>query len=213
VKTILALIAMLSAGQGATALAGEPPAPASPTAIVAYHDSGEWDADITRAVRRAKRILRRHADDFDRPAVVFDVDDTSLSNYECLKAVDFDRTGAGCGADGDLPAIPQTLDLYRWARGRGVTVLFVTGRSDELRAVTRSNLRSEGYSGRLRLRMRPEDQPRRLRDGWKARTRRAIQRRGHRIVVNLGDQLSDLDGGSALRRIKLPNPMYVIEKA
>jgi hypothetical protein len=41
----------------------------------------------------------------------------------------------------------------------------------------------------------------------------AITRRGYRIVVNLGDQRSDLDGGYALRAIKLPNPMYVIRTA
>ena len=62
-------------------------------------------------------------------------------------------------------------------------------------------------------RLRPDDQPASRRDGWKARTRRAIERRGYRIVVNVGDQRSDLDGGHALRRFKLPNPMYVIETA
>jgi predicted secreted acid phosphatase len=214
VKTILALIAMLaSAGQGATALAGEPPAPASPEAIVAYHDSGEWSADTTRAANRAARVVRRRADDFARPAMVLDVDDTSLSSYECLKAVDFDRSAVDCADGGDLPAVPQTLELYRFARERGVTVFFITGRREEARSVTRSNLREAGYTGRLRLRLRPDDQPRRLRDGWKARTRRAIQRRGFRIIVNVGDQHSDLDGGRALRRVKLPNPMYVIATA
>ena len=33
------------------------------------------------------------------------------------------------------------------------------------------------------------------------------------VRVNLGDQRSDFDGGHALRSIKLPNPMYRIEKA
>jgi hypothetical protein len=38
--------------------------------------------------------------------------------------------------------------------------------------------------------------------------RRTITRRGYRILANLGDQLSDLTGGYAERRYKLPNPMY-----
>jgi HAD superfamily, subfamily IIIB (Acid phosphatase) len=73
--------------------------------------------------------------------------------------------------------------------------------------------------GGLALAGEPKDSTRaeagcgRRRDGWKARTRRAIERRGHRIVVNVGDQRSDLDQGHALRAIKLPNPMYVIETA
>jgi acid phosphatase len=214
VKTILALIATLvSAGQGATALAGEPPAPASPEAIVAYHDSGEWAADTTRAANRAKRVVRRRADEVARPAMVLDIDDTSLSSYECLEAVGFDRSAADCAGGGDMPAVPQTLELYRFARERGVTVFFITGRRTRLGDVTGANLHEAGYAGRLRLRLRPDHQPRRLRDGWKARTRRALQRRGYRIVVNVGDQRSDLDGGRALRAIKLPNPMYVIATA
>jgi predicted secreted acid phosphatase len=206
------VLAAIAIALAAGALAGEPPAPASPEDIVAYRDSGEWAADTTRIVRRARRVLERHLDDR-RPAVVLDVDDTSLSNYECLRAHGFQRSGSGCGEDGELPAIPQTLRLYRYARAHGVTVFFVTGRSETARAVTLANLRRAGYTGRRRLRMRPAGQPAPRRDGWKARVRRSIGRRGYRVVVNLGDQRSDLDGGHAVRAFKLPNPMYVIEAA
>jgi predicted secreted acid phosphatase len=193
----------------AAAHSDEPKAPAPPDEIVAYHDSGEWDADTSRQVRRARRFLSRHLDDR-RPAIVLDIDDTSLSNYECLKQVDFDRAAADCA---DLPAIPQTLRLYRYARRHGVTVFFITGRRERGREDTMDNLKAEGYTRWRGLRMRPDDQPLSRKDGWKARTRRAIERRGYRIVVNVGDQRSDLDGGRALRRFKLPNPMYVIETA
>jgi predicted secreted acid phosphatase len=199
---IAALIAVATA-----APADEPKAPAPPDEIIAYHDSGEWEADTTRQVRRARRVLTRHLDD-DRPAIVLDIDDTSLSNYDCLKAVDFDRAAADCA---DLPAIPQTLRLYRYARAHDVRVFFITGRRERAREDTVDNLKAEGYTRWEGLRMRPDDQPASRRDGWKARTRRAIERRGYRIVVNLGDQRSDLDGSA--RRFKLPNPMYVIETA
>ncbi|HEX3434983.1 MAG TPA: HAD family acid phosphatase [Solirubrobacteraceae bacterium] len=33
---------------------------------------------------------------------------------------------------------------------------------------------------------------------------------GYRIIVNVGDQQSDLDGGFAQRAFKLPNPFYFI---
>jgi predicted secreted acid phosphatase len=201
---IAALIAVATA-----APADEPKAPAPPAEIIAYHDSGEWQADTTPQVRRARRVLTRHLDDR-RPAIVLDIDDTSLSNYDCLKAVDFDRAAADCA---DLPAIPQTLRLYRYARAHDVRVFFITGRRERAREDTVDNLNAEGYTRWKGLRMRPDDQPASRRDGWKARTRRAIERRGYRIVVNLGDQRSDLDGGHALRRFKLPNPMYVIETA
>jgi predicted secreted acid phosphatase len=202
------LIATLIAAATATT-ADEPKAPASPEEVIAYHDSGEWEADTTRQIRRARRVLRRHLDDR-RPAIVLDIDDTSLSNYDCLKEVDFDRAAADCA---DLPAIPQTLRFYRYARRQGVKVFFVTGRRERARADTVDNLKAEGYKRWMGLRMRPDEQPLSRKDGWKARTRGAIERRGFRIVVNLGDQRSDLDGGHARRGFKLPNPMYVIEDA
>lgn len=191
---------------------GEPKAPASPDEIIAYHDSGEWRADTARATRRARHFLARHVDDR-HPAIVLDVDDTSLSTYACLKAVDFDRAAADCVSGADLPAIPQTLRLYRYARRHHVTVFFVTGRRAKARSATVTNLRRAGYSGKLRLKLRPNRERAGTHDGWKARTRRAIARRGYRIVVNVGDQRSDLDGGRALRTFKLPNPMYVIPTA
>jgi hypothetical protein len=120
------------------------------------------------------------------------------------------RGAADCS---DLPAIPQTLSLYRYARRHGVTVFFITGRRERAREDTVDNLKAEGYKRWKGLRMRPDDQPLRRKDGWKARMRRNIQRRGYRIVVNVGDQRSDLDAGHALRRFKLPNPMYVIQTA
>jgi predicted secreted acid phosphatase len=208
----LALAVMAFAGAAA---GDEPKAPATPEEIVAYHDSGEWERDTSRVVRRARRFLRRRLDDRTgrRSAVVLDVDDTSLSSYECLKAVDFDRAAADCASGADMPAIAQTLALYRFARRRHVAVFFVTGRRERLRAATAANLRDAGFAGRWRLRMRPNRERPRTHDGWKARTRRAIARRGHRIVINVGDQRSDLTGGHALRGFTLPNPMYVIPSA
>jgi predicted secreted acid phosphatase len=189
-----------------------PPAPAPPAAIVAYHDSGEWSHDITTVIRRAKRQLRAHLSDR-HPAIVLDVDDTSLSSYRCRKAVHFERGKADCAGSGKMPAIPQTRSLYRFAVRHHVRVFFITGRRTSIRSTTIANLHRAGYAGRLHIKLRPVDQAADDRDGWKARTRGRIVKRGYRIVANVGDQRSDLDGGSALRGFKLPNPMYVIPTA
>jgi acid phosphatase len=190
--------------------ASEPKAPATPEEIVAYHDSGEWRADTTRAITKARHVLARHLSDA-HPAIVLDIDDTSLSNYRCFKAANFEHGAADCGAT--LPAIPQTRGLYRYARRHHVTVFFITGRREKARRTTRTNLRRAGYKGTLLLKLRPNREPAGTHDGWKARTRARIGRRGYRIVVNVGDQRSDLSGGHALRAFKLPNPMYVIPTA
>jgi hypothetical protein len=212
VKTIFAMIAfLLSGGQSAFA-AGPPPAPATPEEIVAYHDSGEWSDDISRVIRRARRHLSAHLSE-KRPAIVLDVDDTSLSSYRCLKKVDFKRSQSDCAGPGNMPAIGQTRSLYRYARRHHVTVFFITGRRESIRATTIANLHRAGYAGRLHVRLRPNRERPGTHDGWKARTRAAIVDRGYRIIANVGDQRSDLDGGSALRTFKLPNPMYVIPTA
>jgi predicted secreted acid phosphatase len=213
VKTIFAMIAfLLSGGQSALAAAAPPDAPASPQAIVAYHDSGRWDADISAVIRRTKRHLRAHLSD-PHPAIVLDVDDTSLSSYRCMKAVNFDRAKSDCVGLGRMPAIRQTRSLYRYAIRHHVRVFFITGRRTSSRAITIANLHRAGYSGRLRVKLRPVNEVPGTHDGWKARTRARIVNRGYRIVANVGDQRSDLDGGSALRTFKLPNPMYVIPTA
>jgi len=197
--------------------ADEPPAPADPEEIIAYHDSGEWDRDTSRVIRRARRFLERRRGERSgrRAAIVLDIDDTSLSTYDCLKRFDFNRRASdgSCAEAAALPAIPQTLELFRYAREHHVAVFFLTGRRERLRGPTVANLRAEGFTGRWRLMMRPNRERPGTHDGFKARTRRKIRRRGNRIVINVGDQRSDLRGGHALRAFKLPNPMYVIRSA
>jgi predicted secreted acid phosphatase len=210
-KTIFALISFLL--YGGNAIAATPPkAPASPAEIVAYHDSGEWAADTSRVIRRARRHLAAHLSE-PRPAIVLDVDDTSLSSYRCLKKVNFKRSKADCSGNGTMPAIKQTRSLYRYARRHHVTVFFITGRREVMRDTTIANLHRAGYQGRIRIKLRPDQEAPGTHDGWKARTRARIVDRGYRIVANVGDQRSDLDGGHALRAFKLPNPMYVIRTA
>jgi predicted secreted acid phosphatase len=184
----------------------EPPAPAAPAAIVAYHDSGAWARDTATVVTSAQRYVVRHRGG--RPALVLDVDDTALSTYACLKRAGFDRAAAAC-AQRRLPAVRPVRALYRRARQLGVTVFFVTRRREDLRAVTRRNLHAAGYAGRLRIRLAPVGGTSAAHRRFKARERARIERAGYRIVASLGDQRSDLTGGSAERTFKLPNPMYL----
>jgi acid phosphatase len=209
-----ALVLFAAALIPASAGAEEPEAPASPAEIREYRESGEWGRDLRAQIAAARAFLDERVDDgLDGAALVLDVDDTSLSNYRCLRRTDFEERGR-CGSQRrDLPAIRATRSLFLHARSRDVAVFFITGRRESARRNTIANLRARGYAGTWRLRMRPNAQPDSRRDGWKARTRRRIERRGYTIVANVGDQLSDLDGGHALRTFKLPNPMYSIGDA
>ena len=45
---------------------------------------------------------------------------------------------------------------------------------------------------------------------FKAPERRKLTERGYTILLSMGDQQSDLDGGFAERTFKLPNPVYFL---
>ena len=192
--------------------AKEPTAPATPAEIVAYHDSGEWNADTGRQIRAAKNFIRRwlanhHGARRGRPAIVLDIDDTSLSLYECAKARNF-VVPVACAVQPTLPPIWQTLSLYYLAHRRGVSVFFITGRADALRALTLPQLTAGGYSFPNALFTRPSTDHNTTVVPYKSGIRKALTQLGFTILANVGDQQSDLSGGYALRSYKLPNPMY-----
>ena len=199
--------------------------------IRAYHDSGRFAADLNQIAGRAQRDLRtqlkrlkynrtkgaykkcKHKRGKRRckrvnPALVLDIDDTALSRYAHLDAVDFDYSGVVLGVvEADSPPIQPTLDLYRFAIKRDVNVFFITGIPPELRAGTEKNLQDAGYSQWNDVSMKPTGVPV---VEFKSGERKRIQDQGFRILVNLGDQESDLDGGHAKKAFKVPNPMYFI---
>jgi predicted secreted acid phosphatase len=211
VRFVTVLLAILSLS-AAVALAREPKPPAEPQDIVEYHDSGEWGRAIAKQAQRARTFVRgwlaRHPKPRSRrPAVVLDIDDTALSLYACGKARNFEGVSI-CAVETDLPAIRPVRSFARYAQRRGVALVFITGRPEGLRQITRTALRSAGYRGWKRLVLRPADDHATSMVPYKSGARRALTRAGYRILANLGDQRSDLKGGWSLRSYKLPNPMY-----
>jgi predicted secreted acid phosphatase len=206
VLVLAALVAVSVAG------AKEPKQPATPAQIVAYHDSGQWDRTISKRIHSAKRFIRKwlraHRRAKRKPAAVLDIDDTSVSLYECAKAVNFGPATLACAVTPPPPVIPQTLSFYRFAQRRGVRVFFITGRPESLRALTQAHLNTVGYTGNPTVYLKPPTYTDPSVIPYKAGARRDITRKGYRILVNIGDQRSDLKGGYALRKYKLPNPMY-----
>jgi HAD superfamily, subfamily IIIB (Acid phosphatase) len=144
-----------------------------------------------------------------KPAIVLDIDETSLSNYSGLLASGFSAVGTVVpAATGQGTAIAPVLDLYRDARNRGVAVFFITGRPSAIKSVSEDNLKNVGYDrGWEGTFFKPGDQGT---EAFKAGTRADIEKQGYEILANVGDQESDLDGGHADRAFKLPNPFYFI---
>lgn len=169
-------------------------------------------AGQTRVLYRRVRTCRRVKPDAPagKPAIVLDIDETSLSNYQALAATGF-VGGAGTAlatVTGTGTAIKPVLDLYRFARSRDVAVFLVTGRPAAVNGPTEANLKAAGYDqGWVRIDNKPSDM---TTAAFKSGARAKIEREGYTIIANVGDQDSDLTGGHAERAFKLPNPFYFI---
>jgi hypothetical protein len=58
--------------------------------------------------------------------------------------------------------------------------------------------------------MKPDDYHENSVIPFKSGARKEIEEKGHTIIVNVGDQYSDLAGGYSERVFKLPDPFYYI---
>lgn len=183
------------------------------SALKDYHDSGAYARDIQAVDKQARRFVLRRAAATRKPALVLDIDETSLSNYKYISQSNFSGTLGALAlgvANADDPPIKPTLNLFNAARQHGIAVFFITGRPDNIpgvRSQTVANLHSAGYDGWAGLSLNPGGL---ATVPYKSGERAKIEQQGYRIVANVGDQDSDLQGGHADRAFKLPNPFYFI---
>jgi hypothetical protein len=142
--------------------------------------------------------------------IVLDIDETSLFNAPCLEPVDWALSGVAiCAVEARGIATP-VVRLYRLARRKHVTVAFITGRPDGIAAVTRQNLQAKGFDRGYKLVLVPAGYTQDSLVPYKSGARATFERQGYTILENVGDQQSDLAGGHARHRYKLPNPVYII---
>ncbi|MGA2740905.1 MAG: HAD family acid phosphatase [Bryobacteraceae bacterium] len=190
--------------------------------LVRYHDYGEYDYRIRQIANAARDYLQARVKDKrqgERLAAVFDIDETALSNWRNMLDCGF------CSYSAQLrlypppatdPPIVPVLELYKFAKENGVAVFFVTGRQEKQRAATEKNLENARYPAHDNLRERSgllmqSDGNTDPASVFKPRDRQLIEDEGYRIVLNIGDQASDLTGCCAERVFKLPNPFYLIK--
>jgi acid phosphatase len=191
--------------------------------IYFYICSGAYDSDLNKVLAAARAYVEQRAAQVEKPAIVLDIDETSLSNLPLEMIDDFAFIkGIDCTPDLQRPcgfgswvalakakAIDGTLALYKVAKQHGAAVFFITGRHESVRAATEKNLKAAGYETWDGLTLRPSSDNRTVAQ-YKSEAREKIAEQGYTIIVNAGDQNSDLAGGYAERAYKLPNPMYYI---
>ncbi len=174
----------------------------------------DLDAQWVRAEAALDRVLATKKEG-EKLAIVLDIDETSLTNYCEMKHEDYGYIGPMFNewlvSPESAMAIPGALRLFNKARAAGVDVFFITGRPDELRHSTESNLTAAGYKGWKGLALRTGPQKTMSTIEYKSQERQKIAADGYRIVMSVGDQWSDLKGtAKAEISVKLPNPFYYL---
>ncbi|MGW7519109.1 HAD family acid phosphatase [Streptomyces sp. NPDC054796] len=195
---------------------------ASPDSSYAHQARGiaaEARRDLKKALAKEHESKRTK-----RPAVVVDVDDTTLLTYNFERRIGYHFTEEAQDEylrTTDMDPVFGMPKLLNWAREKGVTVFYVTGRAEHQRAWSMRNLKNAGYDApadKAHFFLKDEkNPPDYLECGadcttveYKSGTRAHIESRGYDILGNFGDQFSDLRGGHAEKTYKLPNPMYYL---
>jgi predicted secreted acid phosphatase len=211
-RMTLALVAAAAAAipVAATATAKEPAAPAPPEQIIQYYEGGEYNADLKKTTDAATKSLKSQlAKKPKKPAIVFDIDDTLESTYRCAKAKNFDRNAISlCQAQNDQDPIARVWTLLKYAQKKKVALFIITARPVGIEPGTKQKLKEDGLKGKYTLVMRPNADFGKPAQPFKTGERKKIQKKGYKILVNIGDQKSDIDGGASVKKFKVPNPMY-----
>ncbi|HAT1771433.1 TPA: acid phosphatase [Legionella pneumophila] len=184
-----------------------------------YYDSGLYHHELERTIKLAEKyinqeyLINKNSKNPQKLAIILDIDETSLSNYE--KMVKRDFTGSKEQIHKEIlaansPAIQPMLTLYKNALKRGIKVFFVTGRQESERDATRTNLINAGYTKWSGLYLRPNSYSSPSIIPFKSKTRQMIEKKGYTIIASIGDQCSDIQGGYAKKGFKLPNPFYYL---
>ncbi|MCU7499700.1 MAG: HAD family acid phosphatase [Bacteroidota bacterium] len=178
-----------------------------------YYESGQYDKDVQEVVEDAIK-------DFDgvkvrdSSAVVFDVDETVLSNYSEIKSVGFGFEGEHWNRwilEGKAPAIEGVKNLYNYLIGRKFRILFITGRTMAQYEATYRNLKQAGYTTFDTLIVRQGSMLKAPAENFKSIERTVLTDMGYKIEGCVGDQLSDLKGAYTGIKIKLPNYLYLVD--
>jgi acid phosphatase len=186
---------------------------AAKNAVQAYYESGGFD-------RECEKIIDDAIDQIDgiklsgKSAVVFDIDETALSNYEYTKEIGFGyvyKLWNEWQQKGIAPAIKDTKRFYDYLISKNIHVIFVTGRNSEVGEATKRNLIEQGYAKFDTLIIRSDSERKISAAEWKAVKREELVSKGYNIIACIGDQWSDLVGGNTGIKIKLPSYLYLLD--
>jgi 5'-nucleotidase (lipoprotein e(P4) family) len=177
----------------------------------AYAEATDDAVDDAIALLDA-RLAARKPDE--KLALVLDIDETVLSNFEQLDQTDycFDRNAWNAWVETGKPKpIAGAARLYAWAKERGLAIVFLTGRTEPQRPATERALREAGFGEWTELILRGPDENELEAGEFKSARRAKLEAAGYVIALTVGDQASDLSGGHSEATLLMPNPFYMVK--
>jgi acid phosphatase len=181
-------------------------------AVIDYHESGKFTGDTEKAISDAigkfdKIIPKKNS------AVIFDIDETALSNYQFIKDWDFGYVKKYFDMwidSAKAPAIPGVLKLYDYLSEKNFRIIFITGRYHYQYDATYKNLVDAGYTKFDTVIVKGEEYHGVSALEFKSDKRKELAERGYIIEGCVGDQWSDLDGPYHGIQVKIPNYQYIV---
>ncbi|PKL87244.1 MAG: hypothetical protein CVV23_16355 [Ignavibacteriae bacterium HGW-Ignavibacteriae-2] len=175
-----------------------------------YYESGEYEKEYTEL---AEKIINDfEAVNFgEMDAVVFDVDETVLSNYKYIKSLDFGyehKLWTAYLQLAEAQSIKPAVKLIDWFNNNGVRIIFLTGRDHTTYKATKHNLILQGIAKFDTLICRGENDIKLSAEEFKNKERKLLEENGYNIIATIGDLQSDLHGEFTGRKYKMPNYMY-----
>jgi len=96
-----------------------------------YYESGKYDEELNKVINNAKEQFQQ-VEFKENFVVIFDVDETVLSNYELAEQMGFGyvyEMNKKWNAEMKAPAFPQVKELYDFLIEKGTRIVFLTGRN------------------------------------------------------------------------------------
>ena len=181
--------------------------------VVNYYETEKYYNDLNSVLEEINSHFKYY-DVKPNDAVVFDVDETTLSNYDYIKSIDFGyehKLWSDWQDKGIAKAILPVKNLYDILIEKDLKVIFITGRSTKNYEATYKNLIAEGYTKFDTLICRkPLDSYPSMAE-FKYAMRKQMTANGYNIIANIGDQETDFSGGYNGKIVKLPNYIYKID--
>lgn len=185
-------------------------------AVDVYYSDGAYEEDIKAIVMDADIYLTKTLNlmRHDKPAIIFDIDDTLLSNIQIYQRMNYRFRSTAWQQwvnRAQIPAIPPVQSLFMKFKDKA-DIFIITGRNVLQRAQTMRNLEHVGYSGWKTIFFKEAWDRELNAEQFKTKIiNQLIVSEGYQVIANFGDQESDFKASIQGRNFKLPNYLYVTQ--